>query len=148
MVFTMDYTTLSTYWVVDVDCDFKTDLSRKETRLFHNLKKQSLSYVTVINKTLDKTDGSVVITTSNNSTYKLINEPDINSWNNSVYAEWKIWDANMDWVGKEKARGKYEPWIFLTRAAICGYPTEGLFYHRDSRLHSPYEWADGHPPRE
>lgn len=139
----MDFpTTVSTYYVVDVNCDFKTGLQRTETRLFHNVGKQSLNYVTIVNKTLDETDGSVVLTASNNRTYKLINEPDISSWNDSVYAEWKIWDANMDWEGKEKVRGNYEPWIFLTRAAICGYPTaEGLFYNRDSRLADPYEWA-------
>ena len=121
---------LSKYWLVDVDRDFETGRYGTGTRLFHNLEKNDLGYVTIVNKTRDETDESVTITASNGNRYKLVQEPDIDSWKSSVYAAWKTWDSKINWDEMEN-RSDYEPWAFMTRAALCGCIPAGASFYRD-----------------
>ena len=86
------------------------------TRLYHMVASGSTCYVIVRTRALNQ-DGSVTVNASDGKTYLLLTDPSITHWAVSIYADWKEWDAKIDWTVMED-RSDYEPWAFKTREAF------------------------------
>jgi len=119
---------LSNYWLVQVDRDWRTSHYGRDIRLYHKLDNNHHSYVSVSSQTINA-DGSVTVNASNGKSYILVNEPNIKSWVQSEYAAWKSWDSKNG-AAMDDDRSDYEPWAFKTRAGFADgdYADIGAFY--------------------
>ena len=120
---------LTTYWLVDIDRDYKTEEYGTGPRLYHELSKGKLSYVIVLNTKTAGHDGNIIVTASDGCMYVLTTEPDIELWKDTCYAHWKTWDASTDWTVHGN-RSDYEPLAFKTRKAFISpdRPDTDAFY--------------------
>lgn len=109
---------LSDYWLVQVDCDWRTGRYDEGVRLYHKHDNNHRFYVIVRDQTANA-DGSITVNATNGKSYILVNEPNIKSWAQSEYAAWKSWDSKNGAI--EEDRSEYEPWAFKTRDAFAGW---------------------------
>jgi len=100
------------WYSIQVDRDFNNGLYGDGIRLYYET---NPNYVIITGVSYES--GILKVKDDNNTIYELKDEPDNESFETTLFADWKHWDTNYGSYDSEN-RSDYEPWSYNSIKSI------------------------------